>query len=260
MISKLIGYEMKAFGRILLPVYLAIVVVAVLLGIDFRFLPTSKGEAGTVILTIVLGLLVAAVFLVTIILSVGRFYTNLLGREGYLMFSLPTGTGSLIWAKVISSVIWSLFSALVAAVSVLPFFMIPSFSKEVQEIGFGSIVSKAFEMAAPYTINIILGILIVIAGAVAAIVRIYAAISIGHLWSDHRIIGAVLAYIGFGILESIVMALLGIGVFWAGNYPDLFTALGTMGAEGAVLAGCAAEIAFYGVVTWLILDRKLNLE
>ena len=116
MLSKLIGYEMKAFGRILLPVYLAIVVVAVLLGIDFRFLPTSKGEAGTVILTIVLGLLVAAVFLVTIILSVGRFYTNLLGREGYLMFSLPTGTGSLIWAKVISSVIWSLFSALVAAV------------------------------------------------------------------------------------------------------------------------------------------------
>ena len=43
MLSKLIGYEMKAFGRILLPVYLAIVVVAVLLGIDFRFLPTSKG-------------------------------------------------------------------------------------------------------------------------------------------------------------------------------------------------------------------------
>ena len=260
MLSKLIGYEMKAFGRILLPVYLAIVVVAVILGFDFRLLPASKGEVGTVILTIVLGLLVMAVFLITIILSVGRFYTNLLGREGYLMFSLPTGTGSLIWAKVISSVIWSLFSVLVAAVSVTPFFVIPSFSKELQEVGFGMILSKVFEMAGPYTANIILGILIVIAGAVAAIVRIYAAISIGHLWSNHRIIGAVLAYIVFGILESIIMALLGEEIFWSRNYPDLFSAVGSIGAEGVVLAGCAAEVAIYGVITWLILDRKLNLE
>ena len=260
MLSKLIGYEMKAFGRILFPVYLAIVVVAVLLGIDFRLFSAPEGAAGSVALTIILVLLIWAVFLITIILSVGRFYTNLLGREGYLMFSLPTGTGSLIWAKVISSVIWSLFSVIVAAASVITFFLIPSFSEEVEKIEISSIVSKVFEAAAPYTATIVLGVLIVIASTVAAIVRIYAAISIGHLWSDHRIIGAVLAYIGFGILESIVMALLGIGVFWAGNYPDLFTALGTMGAEGAVLAGCAAEIAFYGVVTWLILDRKLNLE
>ena len=82
MLSKLIGYEMKAFGRILFPVYLAIVVVAVLLGIDFRLFSAPEGAAGSVALTIILVLLMAAVFLITIILSVGRFYTNLLGREG----------------------------------------------------------------------------------------------------------------------------------------------------------------------------------
>lgn len=260
MLSKLIGYEMKAFGRILFPVYLAIVVVAVLLGIDFRLFSAPEGAAGSVALTIILVLLIAAVFLITIILSVGRFYTNLLGREGYLMFSLPTGTGSLIWAKVISSVIWSLFSVIVSAASVIPIFMIPSFSEELEKVGIGSVISKAFEVAAPYMANIVLGVLIVIASAVAAIVRIYAAISIGHLWSDHRIIGAVLTYIGFQILESIIMAILGSGLFVTGNLPDIYRAMGSIGAEVSVLLVCIVIIAIYGIVTWIVLDRKLNLE
>lgn len=260
MLSKLIGYEMKAFGRILFPVYLAIVVVAVLLGIDFRLFSAPEGAAGSVALTIILVLLIAAVFLITIILSVGRFYTNLLGREGYLMFSLPTGTGSLIWAKVISSVIWSLFSVIVAAASVIPFFLIPSFSEEVEKIEISSIVSRVFEAAAPYTATIVLGVLIVIASTVAAIVRIYAAISIGHLWSDHRIIGAVLTYIGFEILELIIMAILGSGLFITDNLPDIYRAIGSIGAEVSVLLGCIVIIAIYSVVTWIVLDRKLNLE
>lgn len=260
MLSKLIGYEMKAFGRILFPVYLAIVVVAVLLGIDFRLFSAPEGAAGSVALTIILVLLIAAVFLITIILSVGRFYTNLLGREGYLMFSLPTGTGSLIWAKVISSVIWSLFSVIVAAASVIPFFLIPSFSEEVEKIEISSFVSKVFEAAAPYTATIVLGVLIVIASTVAAIVRIYAAISIGHLWSDHRIIGAVLTYIGFEILELIIMAILGSGLFVTGNLPDIYRAMGSIGAEVSVLLGCIVIIAIYSIVAWIVLDRKLNLE
>ena len=104
MLSKLVGYEMKAFGRILLPIYGAIVVTALLLGINMHFISFSE-NAGAIALSIVLAILVAAVFIVTILLSVIRFYNNLLGREGYLMFSLPVGTGDLIWAKVISSVI-----------------------------------------------------------------------------------------------------------------------------------------------------------
>ena len=260
MLSKLIGYEMKAFGRILFPVYLAIVVVAVLLGIDFRLFSAPEGATGSVALTIILVLLIWAVFLITIILSVGRFYTNLLGREGYLMFSLPTGTGSLIWAKVISSVIWSLFSVIVAAASVIPFFLIPSFSEEVEKTEISSIVSKVFEAAAPYTATIVLGVLIVIASTVAAIVRIYAAISIGHLWSDHRIIGAVLTYIGFEILELIIMAILGSGLFVTGNLPNIYRAMGSIGAEVSVLLGCIVIIAIYSIVAWIVLDRKLNLE
>ena len=101
MLSRLIGYEMKAFGRILLPLYGVAIILSLLVGIEFNVVSGSQLSESTVgtILILFLGLLIMAIFIVTVVLSVGRFYTNLLGREGYLMFSLPTGTGTLIWAN-----------------------------------------------------------------------------------------------------------------------------------------------------------------
>ena len=37
MLAKLLGYEMKAFGRILLPLYGALLILAVTLGVSIRF-------------------------------------------------------------------------------------------------------------------------------------------------------------------------------------------------------------------------------
>ncbi len=266
MLSKLIGYEMKAFGRILLPIYAAIVTASVLLGIDFRFFPNSSRSGATIALTVILGILIAAVFAVTVLLLIIRFYNNLLGREGYLMFSLPVGTGNLIWAKVISSVIWSILSVIASAVVVTPFLMTSDFTDAVKDGSLGKIWTSFLGEIAPYRVNIILGILLIIAGTVLAITRIYAAISIGHLWTVHRVLGAVLAFIGLGILESVLFMTTGIGLFSVegafGGVTDsaMQTAADVARYEGIGLAVMAAGIAIYGAVTWLILDRKLNLE
>ncbi len=259
MLSKLVGYEMKAFGRILLPIYGAIVVTALLLGINMHFISFSE-NAGAIALSIVLAILVAAVFIVTILLSVIRFYNNLLGREGYLMFSLPVGTGDLIWAKVISSVIWCILSWIVAVLSVLPFLAAPEVADAVKEYGIGKIWAEVTGSLSPYRWNLILGIVLIIALAVFFIVRLYAAISIGHLWTEHRILGAVLAYIGIGVLEAFLAMPVGtyISLYWSGTGAVGIT--NALQGEGILLLIAAAGTAVYGVVTWLILDRKLNLE
>ena len=44
-------------------------------------------------------MLIAAAFVITLILTIQRFYKNLLTDEGYLMFTLPVSTGRLIWSQ-----------------------------------------------------------------------------------------------------------------------------------------------------------------
>ncbi len=44
---------------------------------------------------------------VTVMTIVRRFYGNLLGREGYLMHTLPVTEAQLVGAKLISGAVWS---------------------------------------------------------------------------------------------------------------------------------------------------------
>ena len=118
MLGKLIGYETKAFGRIMLPLYGATLAFALFTGLSIRFLPESatSGLPG-VLMFMLYGILMMAIVIMTCVLSVTRFYKNLLGLEGYLMFSLPASTASLIASKVISVLIWSALSSVTALLS-----------------------------------------------------------------------------------------------------------------------------------------------
>ena len=48
---------------------------------------------------------------------VQRFYGNLLGREGYLMHTLPVTEAQLVGAKLISGTVWSVCSIFAAGLS-----------------------------------------------------------------------------------------------------------------------------------------------
>ena len=115
MLVKLIGYETKAFGRIMLPLYAAMLGFALITGLSLRFMPENftSGLPG-VLLFMLYGILMMSIVVMTCVLSVTRFYKNLLGVEGYLMFSLPTDTGTLIASKVISVILWSAMSTVTA--------------------------------------------------------------------------------------------------------------------------------------------------
>ena len=58
-----------------------------------------------------------AVAVVSVMTIVTRFTRNLLGREGYLMHTLPVTETQLVTSKLISSTVWSLCSILAACLS-----------------------------------------------------------------------------------------------------------------------------------------------
>ena len=70
-------------------------------------------------------LMIAAAFVMCIIVTIQRFYKNLLGSEGYLMFTLPVSTTANILSKAITAFIWIIATSLVTLLSI--FVMIPDY-------------------------------------------------------------------------------------------------------------------------------------
>ena len=61
---------------------------------------------------------ITAVFIVAFILMLQRFYKNLLGDEGYIMFTLPASVHQHVWSKLIVSAVWFIATGVVVFLSV----------------------------------------------------------------------------------------------------------------------------------------------
>ncbi len=102
MLGKLVKYELKACGRIFVPLYISILVVAAIIGM---FSNTQILQVPTILMFVLMALFIALVVM-TVVLILQRFKKNLLEDEGYLMFTLPVSTKSLILSKYLTSLIY----------------------------------------------------------------------------------------------------------------------------------------------------------
>ena len=275
MLGKLLGYEMKAYGRILVPIYIALIALAAILGISFKLLP-EKTTLSVIFAfaLIVYILLLVAVGAVTTILGISRYYNNMLGREGYLMFSLPVRTSTLMTAKTLAALIWTIFGAIVGFAAIATTFVLGKFTN-ADYAQLGEVFEMLFKFIKPYTGHIILWIGIMILAVLVIIVRVYAAVSIGSQWSSHRLVGSILAYIGIKLVEVIIA-----NIFQAIDpvrewFDNLLaestevssfmsttvstTGLGSWALQLVVLAIILIEIIVYWLLAWYFTDRKLNL-
>ena len=267
MLGKLIGYETKAFGRIMLPLYGAMLAFALFTGLSIRFLPEDimQGLPG-VLIFMLYTFLMLAIIIMTCVLSVTRFYKNLLGEEGYLMFSLPTDTATLIASKVISVVIWSTLSAIVAvlsiALSVLGAGGIEPFRDIIEFMSYPEIVERLPSVLGVTTMTV----LIIIIGTAASIVRIYAGIAIGHQFNSHRILFSILALVAFNVIGTTLSSILGSLGYYSGVFDSLSrifdadTLQGLYLAQAGMIVLALVQVVFFGLLTWVLLDRKLNFE
>lgn len=130
MLGKLLKYEFKATSRIFLPIYAAILLVALV----NRLVRLTSSELAFNLTTIVLVGLFAALGVLTIIGVVQRFKKNLLSDEGYLMFTLPVSSKKLIMSKLITTTIWTAISGVVAIVATLILAADQNFFNNLQQV------------------------------------------------------------------------------------------------------------------------------
>ena len=116
MLGRLIKHEFRATGRRMPPALGVLALLGLLANLSIRIL--DSGFGGTPLRILLILFIIAffvgmiAAWIMALVLMIIRFYRNLLGDEGYLMFTLPTDAHALIWSKLIVSTVWFLATAL----------------------------------------------------------------------------------------------------------------------------------------------------
>lgn len=183
MLGKLLKYEIRAVGRIMLPLYAALLILSVVFGAVMAS-DQNMDMYKTIIAftTLLLVLVFTIVAIMTLVMIVKRFNKNIYGSEGYLTLTVPASIATHIWNKTISALIWFFFSE-IAGVFALVFMMVPVMGVENVGTAFEMIRKVKVDITPLDVVSIII-MAVVITGSLA--LRIYASISVGHLVSRDR--------------------------------------------------------------------------
>lgn len=265
MLRKLMKHEFRATGRIMLPLFGILLLTALAARFSVGVLLEQQGWLPNLIG----GLLLAAFFLaivgvcvMSLVLMINRFRTNLLGDEGYIMFTLPASVHQQIWSKLIVSAVWFIAAGLAVAAASFVLVVQQGFWQEISEI-----FREVFrQLTAYYAFNgtafllELLGLTFV--SCCVLCLEFYAAMSIGHSFANHKILYSILSFLGL----QFVMQLLSGGLLIGTNYNRIFV----LPSQDAVLAMHSAMLtlivstavfgAVYYVITTLFLKKRLNLE
>lgn len=253
MLGKLIKYELKSTARTLIPLYIALLMFALInklfMGINNNANSELLGGIPVMITIFAYGCTMVAIFIITFFVIVQRFYKNLLGDEGYLMNTLPVPTWMNILSKLGASIIWIIVSGIVSVLSII----IMAFSKGMFTDLFANFAEFTGYVPQEYYRFALEIILYAFVSMISSILILYLSISIGHLFNKRRILASFGAFI---VLSMIINTIKGIiqAITFIANESSFMSAI-------HVLLVC--EILF-GIVFFIacnyIIKNKLNLE
>ena len=285
MLKKLCKYEFRSIGRTLIPIYIAVIAVSIItsftMGINIEYNRNYNNilDGGvnlvyqlqgifTVVMSLAYFAVMVALFVLTFVIILQRFYKGLLCDEGYLMFTLPVKPWQLITSKGITAFVISILSGIVSCISIfilmlgsLPYplkTMAQFFSLENLSMFF----TRLNEVVPMWGIYLFEFIILVIVSSLASLYQIYASMAIGHLSKKNRILMSVVAYIAISMILSFVGGIF--GVFSAFTMQNLiYINAGEAFLHALLIFSIIISIiecVVFFVITERILSKKLNLE
>ena len=287
MLKQLLKYEFKATKSLYFGLYLALALLSVVLGVTFRqehaLAHSTSFQNLEVILMVLYLSVIFAIAVLCFVSTVQRFYKNLLGREGYLMHTLPVTETQLILSKLLTSMVWVLCSGLVGIVCITGMVSIGVLDAEalgtVDWDSWKQLWGMLYgELGAKFWLVMFWTILINLARLASLILCVYAACMIAHQFKKQTMVAGILAFIGMNIVENQIDKLLGMNdvtLFVGVNYElvdvsdvsggtTVMHYLTTAFGQGAGYLFCfvftAAIAAVYFCLTRWLMKNKLNLE
>lgn len=267
MLKKLLKYEFKATGRIMLLICLAVLAVSAVTGFLGRVSEWSSAIRSPVLFFIfitVYTILVIAMIALTVFMVIARFYRNILRGEGYLMHTLPVPTWMLIVSKLIVAFVWEMLVVAVLFVSLLIAFAFGGVWSWVADILFGREILDFLSNYAGLTVLLIITVLV---QTVRMILLFYVSLSIGCSATRHKIAYSFLAFVVIVIILNVVNAVGSMGTMldtvvsgMMMNNSDMYvrsTAAGLL--TGQLVTELIFSVIFF-LVTHYFLKKKLNLQ
>lgn len=274
MLRKLMKHELRASARLMLPLYLVVLLLSVGARFSTAWLDTTPTLSpvlekllNLVSILVVMGFVVGliAVFVVALVLMIQRFRSNLLGDEGYVMFTLPVSPHQLVWSKLLISTLWFAGAAIVDTLALLILVVDQSFFRNLQEILQRVLEDFNSYYAAHGVLVAVEVILLCVVAAINLCLEFYTPLSIGHSFDRHKMLLSVVFFFVIQIAAQMVSGVLLLAVRLPMNAVSNF--INSQPPEVALHAGLwfvILSIVVYNAVLYVInhqmLSKKLNLE
>lgn len=200
MLNKVMKYELRSNGRILLPLFGLTLAISAVVRIIIELLPylwepVAQALRG-IVFTMGVLMLVAVVTIATIIIVV-RFYQSMATKEAYITFTLPVSANTHILGKTIVGTLYSVVALLVALVS--GWIFMPRFFKMALNTGEAVVGGIPPAIKALFTpdvigVGILLFVVLTVLSCVGSLTQYYASIAIGVSFGKSRLLASVVSY------------------------------------------------------------------
>jgi len=249
-IGKIFKYEMKHTVRILLPVYIATIIIALITGLTISvgsegnlnfpestgvYESTHSGISGFFFFLYMVICVTSAVVSISVISK--RFKNGLLGDEAYLNLTLPVTMGEHLWGRIAANLVWIICYIVTIVISLVMLYI-----KNL----------KVININEPLISNFIILFLTITMVAMSLIMFIYLINAIGHLSKKHRTMVKLLAIIIIITITSRLTGSIDIMYFRQDEDP--------IGVFYIWLLISLCFSVIFGLVTHFIMKLKLNLE
>lgn len=261
MLFKLLKYDFRAMWKQFSLVWGAALVLAlvnrfsIFVDADDRAVHLRDSFVSSVPMFAFMAVIVA-MFVIGIIFVINRFSKGMLGDEGYLMHTLPVRSWELVASKLICGAVTWVGCSAVSFLSALV--MLPLNLSDLLQVPFWSDILRALIKHPDMLVLVAEFLLMSLSAMVQFIAAIYLAIAIGHLFSRHRRLASVAAFIGLYILLMNVY-----GRVFSATFIQRLMDMATANAYGSMFLAIATMLIpaalFLAAVCW-ILEHKLNLE
>lgn len=207
MFGKLMKYELKATSKWYLIISGVLAILAIFAGLLASSVITGASNYTADTTYTIVGIIVLVIFagyigltLTNYIIIIRRFYNNIFGREGYLTWTLPTGSHTVLLVKVTSALIWSIFCFISLILSLLIFLGVIGLA---QQQNIFDALGPVFEKIGSSLV--LQSLLFQLLATISGILMLYCAISLGQLFINNRV---VMAFV-FGFILWVVLSIIG---------------------------------------------------
>ena len=265
MLRKLLKYDLRANMKLYLFIWPAMLLLAGLQRLLLE-LPVT-GFLGHFLMLLLTGLMVLALIAMVVlcfVICVIRFYSGLLRREGYLMFTLPVKPWLLLLSKLLAALLTLIPTCIFAYFGIALILSGTTDGVWNTMFNFSQILDQPLSAG-----TLILAGLTVLAAVANMILRVYFVSCLGHLFRRARIFLSILFYYLIGVLMQITSMLTLVSVNYEPNtfVNSVFTWVETLSFNGAMSAFLGTILLInvaigcvYFFVSEVILRKRLNLE